>query len=94
MRTEAWAQWSQWGHWNTSASGVGSWEWSGVPPPGVTIGPDGKPMGLPAVPVIPPAPVISTTTDFTAPPPAAPSLYSYNSVQPTQSYNQVKNNKR
>ncbi|EZA49941.1 Splicing factor, arginine/serine-rich [Ooceraea biroi] len=89
--SDAWTQWSQWGHWNTSASGTGSWEWSGVPPPGVTIGPDGKPVGLPTVPVIPPVPTISTTTDFNTPPPAAPSLYSYNSVPPAQSYNQVTN---
>ncbi|EFN61795.1 Splicing factor, arginine/serine-rich 18 [Camponotus floridanus] len=90
--SETWTQWNQWGHWNTSASGTGSWEWSGVPPPGVTIGPDGKPIGLPTMPVIPPAPTISTTTDFNAPPPAAPSLYSYNSsLSPAQSYNQVTN---
>jgi len=86
--TDAWTQWNQWGHWNTSASGTGSWEWSGVPPPGVTVGPDGKPVDLPTVPVIPPVPTISTTTDFNTPP-SAPSLYSYNSVSSAQSYNQV-----
>lgn len=91
--TEAWTQWNQWGHWNASTSGSGNWEWSGVPPPGVTIDSDGKPVGLPAVPVIPPAPTISTTTDFNTPPPA-PSLYSYNSVPPGQSYNQVKNERK
>ncbi|KAH0951265.1 hypothetical protein HN011_012012 [Eciton burchellii] len=88
--SDAWTQWNQWGHWNTSASGTGSWEWSGVPPPGVTIGPDGKPVDLPTVPVIPPVPTISTTTDFNTPP-SAPSLYSYNSVSSAQSYNQVTN---
>ncbi|KYN28999.1 Splicing factor, arginine/serine-rich 18 [Trachymyrmex cornetzi] len=88
--SEAWTQWNQWGHWNASTSGTGNWEWSGVPPPGVTVDPDGKPIGLPAVPVIPPAPTISTTTDFNTPPPA-PSLYSYNSVPPGQPYNQVSN---
>ncbi|XP_014468916.1 PREDICTED: arginine/serine-rich protein PNISR-like isoform X2 [Dinoponera quadriceps] len=84
----AWNQWNQWDNWNSSTSG--SWEWGGVPPPGVTVGPDGKPIGLPAVPVVPPAPAISTTTDFNTPPPA-PSMYSYNSVSPAQSYNQVTN---
>ncbi|KYM75379.1 Splicing factor, arginine/serine-rich 18 [Atta colombica] len=88
--SEAWTQWNQWGHWNASTSGTGNWEWSGVPPPGVTVDPDGKPIGLPAVPVIPPAPTISTTTDFNTPPPA-PSLYSYNSMPPGQPYNQVSN---
>ncbi|KAL0116952.1 hypothetical protein PUN28_010079 [Cardiocondyla obscurior] len=88
--SEAWTQWNQWGHWNASTSGSGSWEWTGVPPPGVTIDSDGKPIGLPTVPVIPPAPTISTTTDFNTPPPA-PSLYSYNSVPPGQPYNQVPN---
>ncbi|KYN06224.1 Splicing factor, arginine/serine-rich 18 [Cyphomyrmex costatus] len=89
--SEAWTQWNQWGHWNASTSGTGNWEWSGVPPPGVTVDPDGKPIGLPAVSVIPPAPTISsTTTDFNTPPPA-PSLYSYNSVPPGQPYNQVSN---
>ncbi|EFN80678.1 Splicing factor, arginine/serine-rich 18 [Harpegnathos saltator] len=88
--SEAWNQWNQWDNWNSSTSGTGNWEWSGVPPPGVTVGPDGKPIGLPAVPVIPPAPTISTTTDFNTPPPA-PSMYSYNSVSPAQSYNQVTN---
>ncbi|KOC70300.1 hypothetical protein WH47_02803 [Habropoda laboriosa] len=86
---EAWNQWNQWGHWNTSGSGAGTWEWTGVPPPGVSIGSDGKPMGIPTVPVIPPAPTISTTSEFSVPPPAAPSLYSYNSVPPTQPYSQV-----
>lgn len=87
---EAWgSQWNQWDNWNNSTSSTENWEWSGVPPPGVTVGPDGKPIGLPAVPVIPPAPSISTTTDFNTPPPA-PSMYSYNSVSPAQSYNQVK----
>ncbi|KOX76138.1 Arginine/serine-rich protein PNISR [Melipona quadrifasciata] len=86
---EAWNQWTQWGHWNTSGSGTGTWEWTGVPPPGVSIGSDGKPMGIPTVPVIPPAPTISTTSEFSVPPPATPSLYSYNSVPPTQPYSQV-----
>ncbi|KAG9431888.1 Splicing factor, arginine/serine-rich [Apis mellifera carnica] len=88
---EAWNQWNQWGHWNTSGSGAGTWEWTGVPPPGVSIGSDGKPMGIPTVPVIPPAPTISTTSEFSVPPPATPSLYSYNSVPPTQPYSQVTN---
>ncbi|KAG7210304.1 hypothetical protein KM043_011845 [Ampulex compressa] len=87
--SESWNQWSQWGHWNATGSGTGNWEWSGVPPPGVTMGSDGKPMGIPTVPVIPPAPTISTTTEFSVQPPAAASLYSYNSVPPAQSYNQV-----
>ncbi|OAD59170.1 Arginine/serine-rich protein PNISR [Eufriesea mexicana] len=86
---EAWNQWNQWGHWNTSGSGAGTWEWTGVPPPGVSIGSDGKPMGIPTVPVIPPAPTISTTSEFSVPPPTTPSLYSYNSVPPTQPYSQV-----
>lgn len=90
MPAEAWNQWTQWGHWNTSGSGAGTWEWTGVPPPGVSIGSDGKPMGIPTVPVIPPAPTISTTSEFSVPPPATPSLYSYNSVPPTQPYSQVK----
>ncbi|XP_078039422.1 uncharacterized protein LOC144471343 isoform X1 [Augochlora pura] len=86
---ESWTQWNQWGHWNSSGSGAGTWEWTGVPPPGVSIGSDGKPMGIPTVPVIPPAPTISTTSEFNVPPPAAPALYSYNSVPPTQPYSQV-----
>ncbi|XP_076293898.1 uncharacterized protein LOC143215561 isoform X2 [Lasioglossum baleicum] len=86
---ETWTQWNQWGHWNSSGSGAGTWEWTGVPPPGVSIGSDGKPMGIPTVPVIPPAPTISTTSEFNVPPPAAPALYSYNSVPPTQPYSQV-----
>ncbi|KAG8040121.1 hypothetical protein G9C98_000691, partial [Cotesia typhae] len=75
-----WNAWSQWGQWNTSGPGGGFWEWSGVPPPGVQLGPDGKPMGIPGVPV-PPAPTITTRTGFSVPPPAPG--YSYNSVTPT-----------
>lgn len=87
MSSDAWAQWSQWGHWNTSNSSTGTWEWTGVPPPGVTVGPDGKPVGVPTLPIIPPGPTISTT-EFNVPPPVTPSLYSYNSAPPSQPYNQ------
>ncbi|XP_035730798.1 arginine/serine-rich protein PNISR-like isoform X1 [Vespa mandarinia] len=90
--SDAWAQWSQWGHWNTSNSSTGTWEWTGVPPPGVTIGPDGKPVGVPTLPIIPPGPTISTT-EFNVPPPVTPSLYSYNSAPPSaQPYNQQVSN--
>lgn len=89
--SDAWAQWSQWGHWNTSNSNTGTWEWTGVPPPGVTIGPDGKPAGVPTLPIIPPGPTISTT-EFNVPPPVTPSLYSYNSAPPSQPYNQQVSN--
>ncbi|XP_034949130.1 arginine/serine-rich protein PNISR-like [Chelonus insularis] len=89
-----WSQWSQWGQWNTSAPGGGVWEWSGVPPPGVTMGPDGKPMGVPSVPavstmpVVPPAPNISARPGFNVPPPTAP--YTYNSITSNAAtFNQV-----
>ncbi|XP_011296906.1 arginine/serine-rich protein PNISR isoform X2 [Fopius arisanus] len=57
-----WNSWSQWGQWNAAAPGGACWEWSGVPPPGVTMGPDGKPMGLPNIPIpsVPPAPSITS----------------------------------
>lgn len=80
-----WNQWSQWGQWNTSAPGGGCWEWSGVPPPGVTIGPDGKPMGIPGIPTVPPAPNISNRTGYNVPPTASASPYSFNSVSSNQS---------
>lgn len=84
--SDGWNQWSQWGHWNATGPGTGTWEWSGVPPPGVTMGPDGRPTGIPNS--APPTPNISPS--FAVPPPAAPS-YGYNSVAPAQSYNQVSN---
>ena len=87
---DSWNQWSQWGQWNTSGPGGGSWEWSGVPPPGVTMGPDGKPTGLPSIPPVPPAPTISNSPSFNVPPPsAATPPYSYSTVAPVPPYNQV-----
>lgn len=87
MFTDGWNQWNQWGHWNASGPGPGNWEWSGVPPPGVTIGPDGKPTGISNTPVAPAAPQISG--NFNVPPPSASSPYVYNSVTNAQTYNQV-----
>ncbi|XP_043480893.1 arginine/serine-rich protein PNISR-like isoform X4 [Leptopilina heterotoma] len=84
--SDGWNQWNQWGHWNAAGPGPGNWEWSGVPPPGVTIGPDGKPTGLGNSPVAPSAPQISG--NFNVPPPSAPSPYVYNSVSNAQPYNQ------
>ncbi|XP_051164145.1 arginine/serine-rich protein PNISR isoform X2 [Leptopilina boulardi] len=85
--SDGWNQWNQWGHWNASGPGPGNWEWSGVPPPGVTIGPDGKPTGISNTPVAPAAPQISG--NFNVPPPSASSPYVYNSVTNAQTYNQV-----
>ena len=53
------------------------------------MGPDGKPMGIPNIPITPAAPQISGSTGFNVPPPAAPPPYSYNSVPVAQPYNQV-----
>lgn len=86
---DGWNQWNQWEHWNPAGPGSGNWEWSGVPPPGVSIGPDGKPVGMANVPVAPSAPQISGNVPFNVPPPSSSSPYVYNSVSNTQSYNQV-----
>lgn len=85
---DRWSQWNQWGHWNATGPGTGHWEWSEVPPPGVTMGPDGRPMGLPSVPLVPPAPNISGGGNFNVPPPAPPPPY-FNSGPAGQQYNQV-----
>lgn len=68
-----WNQWSQWGQWNSTAPGGACWEWSGVPPPGVQIGPDGRPMGNPSImsTTVPPAPNISGRSSFNIPPPGS-----------------------
>ncbi|XP_014295036.1 arginine/serine-rich protein PNISR [Microplitis demolitor] len=81
-----WNAWSQWGQWNTSGPGGGCWEWSGVPPPGVQLGPDGKPMGVP----VPAAPNISRTGFNVPPPPPPPSgAYSYNSGSAQANFNSL-----
>lgn len=92
-----WNQWSQWGQWNAAAPGGACWEWSGVPPPGVQIGPDGRPMGSPTLimPTVPPAPNISGRSGFSHPPPGTAitptsTPYNFNSVGGSQvGFNQV-----
>lgn len=54
------------------------------------MGPDGKPMGIPNVPVIPPSSTIPPAPDFNVPPPSVPAPYSYSSVPSSQPYNQVR----
>lgn len=72
--------WNSWGQWNAAAPGGACWEWSGVPPPGVTMGPDGKPMGHPNAPMpVSPAPHGNRSHSGHS------GSYSYNSVSPVQS---------
>ena len=53
------------------------------------MGPDGRPMGIPNVPVTPSTPQISGNAGFNVPPPTVPPPYAYNSVSAGQPYSQV-----